>query len=208
MATPAPHFLLKADCRRQNRIGNWHFVLQTADGRKQADVEDAEPALPAERLELLAVVRGLEAIDSPAKVTLQTSSRYVRRGIKYGLDEWRENNWHWEWHGKMVPVKNEDLWRRLDRALQVHDVQCQLIRIDGAHESKPTTQHQPSNSAADTAAQNRLARSVRQEQESATQPGRNRKPIAAGTRYRNIAALLRLRLARWSAGLFPRPRLQ
>ncbi|HZZ26747.1 MAG TPA: RNase H family protein, partial [Pirellulales bacterium] len=133
MSIRAPHFLLKAECRKQNRSGNWHFVLATVDGRQQVDVEDAEPMLPEERLELLAVVRGLEAIDSPAKVTLQTSSSYVRRGICYGLDDWRENNWHWEWHGKMVPVKNGDLWRRLDRALQVHDVECQLLRIDGPH---------------------------------------------------------------------------
>jgi len=126
MPVCAPHFLLRTECRSKDHAGKWHFVLQTPDGRKQADVEDAEPTLPGERLELLAVVRGLEAIDSPAKVTLQTSSNYVRRGIDYGLDDWRENNWQWEWHGQMVPVKNYDLWRRLDRALQVHEVDCQF----------------------------------------------------------------------------------
>src|SRR5262245_46386406 len=127
-----PHFLLQAESREHRQPGDWHFLLQTADGHPEVEVEDSEPAIQGERLELLAVVRGLEAIDLPARVTLFTESDYVRRGIRYGLDDWRANNWHWERHGQMVPVKNGDLWRRLDRALQVHDVECQLLRIDSA----------------------------------------------------------------------------
>jgi ribonuclease HI len=133
MSALAPHFLLRADCHRFNRPGNWHFALHTPDGRPQVEVEDAEPSVHGERLELLTVIRGLEAIDQPAHVTLQTTSDYVRRGIKYGLDDWRSNNWRWERHGKMVPIKNADLWRRLDRALQVHNVVCSQIPAGPAH---------------------------------------------------------------------------
>ena len=99
------------------------------------EIEDAEPAIQGDRLELLAVVRGLEALDQPSQVTLLTGSSYVNRGLSYGMDDWRSNNWQWESHGKMVPVKNGDLWRRLDRALRVHSVRCKYHRIDNAHQN-------------------------------------------------------------------------
>ena len=92
-----------------------------------------EPDVRGERLELLCVVRGLEALDQPSRVTLITSSTYVREGIRYGLQQWRANGWRWESFGKMVPVKNQDLWQRVDAALQFHRLECQVWRFDVAH---------------------------------------------------------------------------
>ena len=94
---------------------------------------DEEPGVQGERLELLAVIRGLEALDQPSRVTLVTSSRGVSRGLRFGLAEWRTNNWQWERFGRRVPVKNHDLWQRVDRALQFHRVECRTWRIDQAH---------------------------------------------------------------------------
>ncbi len=85
--------------------------------REQFEAADAEPDAQGERLELLAVVRGLEALEQPSRVTLVTPSKYVNRGLTYGLEEWRANDWQWEHFGEMVPVKNRDLWQRVDRAL-------------------------------------------------------------------------------------------
>src|SRR5262249_34080598 len=127
---------LTAQCRRHNRSGDWKFVVQSSDGRRLMEIEDAEPAIQGDRLELLAVVRGLEALDQPSQVTLLTGSSYVSRGLSYGMEDWRGNNWQWESHGKMVPVKNGDLWRRLDRALRVHSVRCKYHRIDNAHQNE------------------------------------------------------------------------
>jgi hypothetical protein len=62
-----------------------------------------------------------------------TSSRYVNRGLTYGLEEWRSNEWTWESFGEMVPVKNQDLWQRLDHALQFHQLDVRPIRLDGPH---------------------------------------------------------------------------
>ncbi len=121
-----------AECNRA-QDGDWRFVLQTTDGRRQLEVADAEPELAGERLELLTVVRGLESLDQPSRVTLVTPSAYVTRGLAYGLEEWRANDFHWERHGEMVPVKNRDLWRRVDRALKFHAVDCRVWRIDKAH---------------------------------------------------------------------------
>lgn len=98
-------------------------------------VSDHEPAACGERLELLAVVRGLEALDGPARVTLVTRSRYVSRGMKHGLAEWRANEWRWERFGRIVPVKDSDLWQRVDRALLFHQVECQAWQFEESAET-------------------------------------------------------------------------
>jgi ribonuclease HI len=138
MSVPAPHFLLHSRTRENKDQPLWSFSLEAADRSVSLAVEDAEPDAAGERLELLAVVRGLEAIPSPASVTLVTSSNYVNRVLDGGLDEWRTNGWKWERHGEMVPVKNHDLWRRVDRALRFHQLQARRFRIDSPNGSIPT----------------------------------------------------------------------
>jgi ribonuclease HI len=133
MSAPQPHFLLFSLSEQENKQGQWKFVLQAADGSATLEAEDSEPEIHGERLELLAVIRGLEALDQPSHVTLMTSSRYVNRGLTYGLEEWRRNDWTWESFGEMVPVKNQDLWQRLDHALRFHKLEVRPLRFDGPH---------------------------------------------------------------------------
>lgn len=130
MDTRRPHYLLYSQANTRQQPGLWKVTLKDANGDVLFEASDAEPDTQGERLELLAVVRGLEALDQPARVTLATPSRYVRRGLAYGLEEWKANNWSWEWFGRMVPIKNRDLWQRLDQALKFHEVQCRYWRID------------------------------------------------------------------------------
>lgn len=133
MTLPTPHYLLFSQSR-DGPQGDWRFVLRCANGSEQLEVADQEPHVQGERLELLTVVRGLEALDQPSKVTLMTPSKYVREGIRYGLSEWRGNGWRWEFFGEMVPVKNCDLWQRIDRAMRFHEVDCRTWRLDPPHE--------------------------------------------------------------------------
>ncbi len=133
MNAAKPHFLLFSESNRKQARGQWRFVLQAVDGSDQFEAYDEEPNVGGERLELLAVVRGLEALPEPARVTLVTPSRYVNRGLAQGLPEWRHNDWTWEHFGEMVPVKNRDLWQRVDRALDFHQVQCRSWRFDLPH---------------------------------------------------------------------------
>jgi ribonuclease HI len=102
----------------------WKFVLQAVGGNEHFSAADCESESRASRLELLAVVRGLEALAQPSRVTLLTRSRYVRRGIRRELNHWRERRWHWERFGNVVPIRDHDLWQRVDRALQYHKVKC------------------------------------------------------------------------------------
>lgn len=133
MKATKPHYLLFSESCRKSAQGQWRFVLQSIDGTEQFEAADAEPEARGERLELLAVVRGLEALAQPSRVTLVTPSRYVNRGLSYGLAEWRASGWQWEHYGEMVPVKNRDLWQRVDRALEFHHLDCRTWRFDPPH---------------------------------------------------------------------------
>jgi ribonuclease HI len=113
----------------------WRFVLQSADGGDRFEAAADEPDARGERLDLLAVVRGLEALDQPSHVTLITTSRYIRHGLLYGLAEWRENDWRWDRYGEFAPVKNADLWRRIDQTLNFHTLICRTWKTDDAERS-------------------------------------------------------------------------
>lgn len=138
--TPTPHFLLFSEARSSRHmgddtgkslaVGTWRFVLEAVDGTSRLEVMDREPGADAERLELLAVVRGLEALDQRSRVTLITRSSTISRGLRFGLAHWRESDWLWEDFGRMTPVKDADLWQRVDRALQFHQVRYRTWRFD------------------------------------------------------------------------------
>ena len=139
MNVPRPHFQLfshasasraAAHAGSDDSRGAWRFILKREDGRVEAEAADEEPGTPADRLELLAIVRGLEALDQPSQVTLFTASRYVARGLRFGLESWRESDWQWERFGQMQPVKNADLWQRIDQAMRFHQVDVRTPRYD------------------------------------------------------------------------------
>lgn len=132
MTNRESHFLLFCEAAVDSHENLWRFVLEDVRSRRRLAASDEEPNACRERLELLALVRGLEAIDGPADVTLVTKSRYVNRGLKRGLAEWRCNAWRWERFGKLTFVRDHDLWQRVDRALQFHRLQCRLWRFEDA----------------------------------------------------------------------------
>ncbi len=146
MVASQPHYLLFSESQfataddsepssHGSSSGGWRFVLETVDGSARFEAADDESAADDCRLALLALVRGLEALDQPSRVTLLTRSRYVNRGLRFGLQQWRENGWCWERFGEMAPIKNQDLWQRVDSAMRFHQVECRKWRIDGPHQS-------------------------------------------------------------------------
>jgi ribonuclease HI len=108
--------------------GRWHFVLDRLDMPQRLEATDCEPSINPDRLALLSVVRGLEALDEPSQVNLVTTSRYVSRGLKYGLASWRSSGYQWEHFGVQRPVRNADLWQRVDRAMRYHGLSCRLLQ--------------------------------------------------------------------------------
>ncbi|MEM9352367.1 MAG: RNase H family protein [Planctomycetota bacterium] len=147
MQNTGSHFLLLSEAAPcGERASLWRFVLEDLASDERLSAWDEEPNESPERAELLSVVRGLEALDGPARVTLVTTSRYVWRGLQSGLGQWREGDFHWEHFGRRVPVKDHDLWRRLDRAMQIHAVECRPFRCETNQrtaESEPAKDRQP-----------------------------------------------------------------
>jgi ribonuclease HI len=141
MSVPAPHFLLYSQAAQpsgnDSRIGHWKFVLRQSGSEESLEAADEEPETSPERLELLAVIRGLEALGERSRVTLVAPSRYIQRGLEFGLTQWRENDWQWERYGRMTPVKNSDLWQRLARLVEIHTVQCRPGRLHQADDLAP-----------------------------------------------------------------------
>jgi ribonuclease HI len=140
MSSPAPHFVLycEASVDGASQPG-WKFALQAVGSDNHFTAADTEPEVRSNRLELLAVVRGLEALDQPSRVTLLTRSRYVRRGIRRDLSHWRERGWRCERFGKLVEIQDRDLWQRVDRAMEFHQLECcAWSRDDAAAECHAT----------------------------------------------------------------------
>jgi ribonuclease HI len=137
MNDPTPHYLLISEANRGQGLGHWRFTLRSIDGKIAIEVADVEPDTWGQRLDLLTVIRGLESLEQPSRVTLIGCSRYVEQGIQYGLAEWRDNNWRWEYFGQMTQVRDADLWQRMDRILQFHRVECGQRRFDFAHTMEP-----------------------------------------------------------------------
>lgn len=159
MVLAKPHFLLFCDAHVANGAaadtepvgGRWHFVLERIDVAERLEATDGERSQPRERLALLAVVRGLEALEQPSQVTLVTTSRYVSRGLRYGLSEWREANYSWEHFGMQKPIRNADLWQRIDGAMQYHEVACRLLesslaRVEAVADELPETRAEAADS--------------------------------------------------------------
>ena len=130
MSITAPHYLLlcesKSKSSQTGQGGRWSFVLEQLGGSQRIEVAEDEPGVHGERLQLFAVVRGLEALEQPSCVTLVTSSAYVGRGIRVHLPTWRENGFQWERFGIMTPIKNQDLWMRVSRDMAYHQVECRI----------------------------------------------------------------------------------
>ena len=143
----APHYLLLTQAQSNpdsaSQSGVWRFVLEQVGSSNRIEISEEEPGVWGERLQLLAVVRGLEALEQPSRVTLITPSRFVGNGVRRGIIEWRENGWQWERFGQLTAVKYRELWKRVDQALQFHQINCRVWEFEEAsfRNSRPTTRN-------------------------------------------------------------------
>ncbi|KAA1422221.1 ribonuclease HI [Mumia zhuanghuii] len=103
--------------------GGWGAVLRYGDHLKE--LYGGDPATTNNRMELMAAIAALEALTRPSVVDLHTDSSYVRNGIMSWVSRWKSNGWR---TSAKQPVKNEDLWRRLDEATQRHDVRWHWVK--------------------------------------------------------------------------------
>ncbi|HEY1068792.1 MAG TPA: hypothetical protein VGE52_21900 [Pirellulales bacterium] len=142
MNSQRPHYWLFLRLSDQTP-GEWSFTLQPADGSAPLYAADVEPEIERDRLELLTLVRALEALDQRSRVTLVGAGVELRRGLRFGLVEWRSLDWQVEVFGELQPLPHADLWQRVDHALTFHEIQQRVWRIDPPHVA-PAAPHENS----------------------------------------------------------------
>jgi len=97
---------------------------------KEKEIWGGEPATTNNRMELLAAIKGLEALTKPTRVKIITDSQYVRRGITEWIDNWKVKGWK---TANRKPVKNRDLWETLDALRREHEVEWHWVKGHSGH---------------------------------------------------------------------------
>jgi ribonuclease HI len=108
--------------------GGWGAILRYGDVEKE--LAGAEPLTTNNRMELMGAIAALEALKRPCRVRLFTDSRYVRDGITKWIGAWKARNWR---TADKKPVKNIDLWQRLDNATARHGIEWHWVRGHSGH---------------------------------------------------------------------------
>ncbi len=109
-------------CRGNPGPGGWAATL--AVGEHERELSGAEAATTNNRMELMAVIQALEALKRPVRVRVNLDSEYVRRGITEWLAAWKARGWK---TAARQPVKTQDLWERLDAAVQRHEIEWRWV---------------------------------------------------------------------------------
>jgi ribonuclease HI len=124
-AANLPHVVIHTDgaCSGNPGPGGFGAILQFGDHRKE--ILGGEPHTTNNRMELMAAITALEALKKPCRVDLHTDSQYMRDGIMSWINNWKRNGWR---TADKKPVKNVDLWQRLDAALKQHQVRWHWVK--------------------------------------------------------------------------------
>jgi ribonuclease HI len=108
--------------------GGWGTVLRL--GAYEKELYGYEPQSTNNRMELMAAIKGLEALKRPSRVAITTDSNYVRDGITAWIHNWKKNGWK---TADKKPVKNAELWKRLDELRALHDVKWHWVKGHAGH---------------------------------------------------------------------------
>jgi len=124
--------------------GGWGAILRFGSAEKELSGGEAETT--NNRMEMMAAIRALEALTRPVRVELYTDSTYLKDGITKWIHGWRRNGWK---TAAKKPVKNVDLWQRLEQAMEPHEVSWHWVKGHAGH---------PENERADELARQEISR--------------------------------------------------
>jgi ribonuclease HI len=110
-------------CKGNPGVGGWGAILQSA-GRTR-EIFGGEHVSTNNRMELTAVIRALQTLKRPCHVRLHTDSKYVQLGISNWIHAWKKNGWR---TADKKPVKNADLWKRLDELAALHVIEWLWVK--------------------------------------------------------------------------------
>jgi ribonuclease HI len=125
-----PHVVIHTDgaCSGNPGPGGWGAIL--AFGSQVKELKGGEPHTTNNRMELMAAISALEALKRPCLVDLHTDSEYLRNGIMRWINQWKRNGWR---TAEKRPVRNVDLWRRLDELSAKHRIRWHWLKGHAGH---------------------------------------------------------------------------
>lgn len=128
-----PHVELYTDgaCSGNPGPGGWGVVMLCHTPEARKTLSGGEPATTNNRMEMMAVISGLQALKTPCSVTITTDSTYIADAFrKRWIDRWQQNGWR---TASKQPVKNQDLWEELLTATALHEIRWEWIRGHAGH---------------------------------------------------------------------------
>ena len=128
MAEPVVEIYSDGACKGNPGPGGWGVVLRY--NLQEKELWGGEASTTNNRMELMAAIRALEALKRPSRVKLYTDSLYVMKGISQWIHDWKRRGWR---TADKKPVKNEDLWRRLEELAAQHDIEWHWVRGHAGH---------------------------------------------------------------------------
>jgi ribonuclease HI len=128
MAAEAVEVYADGACRGNPGPGGWGVLLR--QGGRERELHGGEAHTTNNRMELTAVIRALEALEPGAAVRVYTDSQYVQKGISGWIHDWKRRGWR---TADKKPVKNQDLWLRLDELARGHAVEWHWVRGHAGH---------------------------------------------------------------------------
>ncbi|AJP58156.1 ribonuclease HI [Pandoraea vervacti] len=129
MTLPQVEIYTDGACKGNPGPGGWGALLVAGKHRKE--MFGGEANTTNNRMELLAVIRALEALNKPCHVVLHTDSQYVQKGISEWIHGWKARGWK---TAAKEPVKNADLWQTLDAVSQKHDIDWRWVKGHAGHD--------------------------------------------------------------------------
>jgi ribonuclease HI len=153
-----PQVVIHTDgaCSGNPGPGGWGAVLHYDDQSgelKEKELWGGELMTTNNRMELMAAIQALEALKRPCRVELHTDSQYVQKGIHEWIHGWKRRGWL---TADKKPVKNDDLWKRLDQARLRHEVDWRWVKGHAGHEFNERADALARQGLAETLAANRL----------------------------------------------------
>ncbi|MCB2261793.1 MAG: ribonuclease HI [Candidatus Thiosymbion ectosymbiont of Robbea hypermnestra] len=115
-------------CKGNPGPGGWGALLRY--GANEKELWGGEADTTNNRMELMAVIHALETLKRPSQVRITTDSQYVKQGVTAWMTRWKRNGWR---TADRKPVKNRDLWERLDRAISRHELAWHWVRGHAGH---------------------------------------------------------------------------
>ena len=130
---PVVELFTDGACSGNPGPGGWAYILRHPTTQKSKEGSGGEPLTTNNRMELMAVIRGLEALKRPCKVELFTDSVYVGKGLTEWMVGWKRNGWQRREKDKLRPIKNAELWQRLDELLNTHELKYTRVAGHSGH---------------------------------------------------------------------------